>query len=929
MKLGYQGIPGCYSEEVIVKFIGNQYETESLSDFESVFKKVTNNQIDYAVIPIENSLGGSLHINYDLLIKYNLKIVAEYNLPINHCLLCHPDSDIDQIKYITSHPQALIQCSEFIEDNNLSSQDFFDTAGAARFIKDNCKLNIAAIASKRSAEIYNLKILKENIQNKSINYTRFLLLSKGNKSIVSNYISSKTSISFSLNNDPGALASVLSIFSNNNINLTKIESRPNKASNNEKNLYQYLFYLDFMGNINQNNCKEVIDKIKLQANYFNLLGSYPSISDNKEIDKKLKIGIFGFGRFGQFLGKALSVDHLVWAHSRSNYSDLASNLGITFIQKLNDFIKLDLDCVIISNSIISFEQVLKSLPKEFLDNKLLIDVLSVKTFPKNLMLKLDSNCDILCTHPMFGPDSAKNGWNNLPFVYQKARITNDLRCDKIINFFKNMNCNIIEMNAEDHDEHSANSQFITHLTGRILSELELKSTPINTNGFNHLLDIMENTCNDSLDLFHGLYRNNSKSIQILDKFEDAIKKIKNLLNRDTLDFENIFNIISESGTSKLQKIGLNLIDQGEEILNFSIGEPDFNPDQLINQTVKETMNNQKIGYTQVEGLYQLRSNIADYLNRVKFLDYSADEICCTNGAKQALYQTILYLSGKKDSEFIIPTPYWTSYPKMVELAGSKPVFLETKLENNYKIDINKLENLINNNTVAIILCNPLNPTGTQYTLENLQEIANLISKYGIAVISDEIYELMDYYKSHVSFAKLNNMKPNTFTINGFSKGFAMSGYRLGYVAGPKEHIKNIISIQSQITSCASLISQRAGLEAIQIYDKYYHQIDKIKIVGEYLYNSLIKIPEIKCAMPIGGMTIFPDISFYLNKMNINSSQFCELFLEKYKIILAPGNLFGNSNNIRISYGTDLKKANLLIERLTLFLNLQMDDVMVV
>ena len=155
MIIGYQGIPGSYSEEVIIKNLGSNYKTDPMSNFEDVFQKVADLNIDYAMIPIENSLGGSLHVNYDLLLKYDLKIIAEYNLPINHCLLVHPDSNLDNLEYITSHPQALVQCTDFIDKNNLKSQDFFDTAGSARFIRDNCKKNIGAIASKRSAEIYS------------------------------------------------------------------------------------------------------------------------------------------------------------------------------------------------------------------------------------------------------------------------------------------------------------------------------------------------------------------------------------------------------------------------------------------------------------------------------------------------------------------------------------------------------------------------------------------------------------------------------------------------------------------------------------------------------------------------------------------------------------------------------------------------------
>jgi exosome complex component RRP43 len=918
MIIGYQGIPGSYSEEVIIKNLGSNYETDPMSDFENVFQKVFNNKIDYAMIPIENSLGGSLHVNYDLLLKYDLKIIAEYNLPINHCLLVHPDSNFEDIKYITSHPQALVQCTEFIDKHNFKSQDFFDTAGSARFIRDNCKKNIGAIASKRSAEIYGLKILSENIQNKSINYTRFLLLSKGDKTIVNNYIATKTSIAFSLDNSPGALANALSLFSNNKIDLTKIESRPNRLVNNKNLPFQYLFYLDFIGNENLANCKDVLKTLKQNATYFNILGSYPSISEKKNAKQKLKIGIIGFGRFGRFLAKELSQQHWIWAYSRSDYSDISEEYGTCFVKSKDDFISLNLDVIIIATSISSFENIISQYPDSFFDNKLVIDVLSVKKYPKNILLGLNSNCDLLCTHPMFGPDSAKKSWKDLPFVYEKVRISNIDRCNIIIDFFTNKECKILEMNAEEHDRLAANSQFITHLTGRILNELNIESTPINTLGFDYLLEIMDNTCNDSLDLFQGLYQNNSKSIEILNQFEKAIKTVKEkLVNNYNLEEKN-FKIISESGTSELQRKINKLKSSGKKIYDYSIGEPDFDVYPNIVNTINNTLNTTRIGYTNTEGLLDLRFEIAKYLHNSKGLTYETNEILCTNGSKQAIYQTLLYLCDN-NSQVIIPTPYWTSYPKMVELVGAKPVYLKTSIDNSYDINIDDLKKLINSNTRALILCNPSNPTGIIYNLGTLEQIADLVLKHKFFVISDEVYEMIDYYKGHISFAKLNKMKEYTFTINGFSKGFGMTGYRLGYVASTKDHIKNMTSIQSQITSCSSLLSQKCGIDALNHYTHYQKCVEELKSIAEYIYNGLINIPNLKVCMPMGAIYIFVDISFYLKKLNITDIQFCTKLLESESIAIVPGSIFGDSNSIRVCYGVDKKKANKLIDSLNNFL----------
>ena len=248
---------------------------------------------------------------------------------------------------------------------------------------------------------------------------------------------------------------------------------------------------------------------------------------------KLTIGIIGFGRFGQFLAKEMLDSFNIIVTSRTDYTEICSQYNITFIPKLELFVKEKIDIILICTSILSFEKILKKLIEPnilcYIKNKLIIDVCSVKNYPKSLLLQyLPNECDIMCTHPMFGPDSIKNKedkWNNLKFVYDPIRITNQNNLNQILHFFKNQKCKMIQMSCEQHDEYAANSQFITHLTGRILSELNIQNTPINTNGFQNLLTLVENTENDSFDLFKGLFKYNTSSNEVLNKFKKSFNEI--------------------------------------------------------------------------------------------------------------------------------------------------------------------------------------------------------------------------------------------------------------------------------------------------------------------------------------------------------------------------------------------------------------------
>ncbi|XP_045786606.1 arogenate dehydrogenase 1, chloroplastic [Trifolium pratense] len=252
--------------------------------------------------------------------------------------------------------------------------------------------------------------------------------------------------------------------------------------------------------------------------------------------QKLKIAIIGFGNFGQFLATSfVRQGHTVLAHSRSDYSAVAQNLGVKFFRNADDLCEEHPEVILLCTSIISTQNVLLSLPfKRLKRNTLFVDVLSVKEFPKNLFLEvLPTDFDILCSHPMFGPESGSHSWSGLPFVYEKVRIGNEenrvLRCEKFLDIFGREGCRMVEMSCADHDRYAAGSQFITHTVGRVLDMLMLESTPINTKGYESLLNLVENTCGDSFDLYYGLFMYNKNSLEMLERLDLAFEDLRKQL----------------------------------------------------------------------------------------------------------------------------------------------------------------------------------------------------------------------------------------------------------------------------------------------------------------------------------------------------------------------------------------------------------------
>ena len=271
MKVAFQGEPGAYSEQAVFNYFGS-VETQSCVSFDVVFDSVVSDACEFGLIPIENSLAGSIHQNYDLLLRHDLHIVGEYPLRVQHCLIALPGVKKENIKKAISHPQALGQCAAYLRNLGIKTESVYDTAGSVKMLKESGARDTAAIASRRAAEIYGMQILEEGIEDNSENYTRFLVISK---QAIPPEGEAKTSIVFTLKNQPGALFKALSVFALRDIDLTKIESRPLQGKP-----WEYLFYIDFIGAAHEETARKAMDHLSEYALMLRVLGSYPRYKPN-------------------------------------------------------------------------------------------------------------------------------------------------------------------------------------------------------------------------------------------------------------------------------------------------------------------------------------------------------------------------------------------------------------------------------------------------------------------------------------------------------------------------------------------------------------------------------------------------------------------------------------------------------------------------
>lgn len=360
-----------------------------------------------------------------------------------------------------------------------------------------------------------------------------------------------------------------------------------------------------------------------------------------------------------------------------------------------------------------------------------------------------------------------------------------------------------------------------------------------------------------------------------------------------------------------------LKNQGQDIINLSIGEPDFFTPTAAKNSAIEAIHMNKTKYDAASGLLDLRTAIQSKLQAENNVSYELDEIIVSSGAKHAITNTLIALLDYED-EVIIPKPFWVSYPEMIKLAGGKPVFVDTQRENNFKVTPQDIQNALTSKTKMIFITNPSNPTGAVYSKEELKGIVDVCLKNNIYILADEIYEKICYVDSFVSIASLSEEAKNiTITINGLSKSVAMTGWRIGYSASNKLLAKAISTVQGHLVSHPSTISQWAGVSALTSCQKeMMKMVNTYKSRRDLAVENLKKIKDIDFIYPEGAFYLFIDISNLKNRLKWDNSfsvAFSDILLSQAKVAAVPGIAFGMDDFIRISYACDTKE---LLEGIT-------------
>ena len=364
-----------------------------------------------------------------------------------------------------------------------------------------------------------------------------------------------------------------------------------------------------------------------------------------------------------------------------------------------------------------------------------------------------------------------------------------------------------------------------------------------------------------------------------------------------------------------------LRSQGKDVIGLSLGEPDFNIPDFIKEAAKNAIDENYNSYTPVDGYGELKEAIVTKFKRDNNLEYSASEIVVSTGAKQALYNIASVLINPGD-EVILPCPYWVSYSDIIKLKGGIPVEIKTSIENNFKMTGEQLKNSINEKTKMVWFSSPCNPSGSVYNEKELKEIVDVLESHkNIFVVSDEIYEHINYKGGHLSIGSFDTIKERTITVNGVSKAFAMTGWRIGYIGAPEWIARACNKVQGQVTSGANCIAQRAVITALnENPDKIEYMVDEFKSRRDLILNLLNDIEGFECNVPDGAFYVFPDISYFFGKeisgIKINNASDMSMFLlENALVATVTGDAFGNPNCIRISYAASKEKITEAVSRI--------------
>jgi aspartate aminotransferase len=376
--------------------------------------------------------------------------------------------------------------------------------------------------------------------------------------------------------------------------------------------------------------------------------------------------------------------------------------------------------------------------------------------------------------------------------------------------------------------------------------------------------------------------------------------------------------LSESQTIAMARRSRELKAQGIDVIDLSLGEPDFNTPQVIKDAAKKAIDDNFSHYTHVSGYLELRQAITQKFKRDNNLNFDADQIVVSTGAKQSIANAVLSIINPGD-EVIIPSPYWVSYLDIVKLAEGNAILVEAGLENDFKVTASQLKKAITSRTKLMIFSSPCNPTGSVYSMKELEEIAAVFADYpGIYIISDEIYEHINFVGKHHSIGTIASIKDRVITVNGLSKAFAMTGWRVGYLGASKEIAKACDKIQGQITSATCSIAQKAAYTAVLLDPSI---TDSMRDIFHKRRDTVLKlmkdIPGFKTNVPDGAFYVFPDITYYIGKsyegiLIKNATDLCFYLLDKALVAIVPGAAFGNDNYIRFTYAA---AENILVEAL--------------
>ena len=379
--------------------------------------------------------------------------------------------------------------------------------------------------------------------------------------------------------------------------------------------------------------------------------------------------------------------------------------------------------------------------------------------------------------------------------------------------------------------------------------------------------------------------------------------------------------LSPSATLAMSQKSNEMKANGIDVINMSVGEPDFNTPDHIKEAAKKAIDDNFSRYSPVPGYVDLRKAIVEKLRNENHLEYGVTEISVSNGAKQCVCNAVLALVNPGE-EVIIPAPYWVSYPEMVEIAGGKSVYIDTDLSTNFKITPEQLENAITEKTRMLILCSPSNPTGSVYSKDELEALAEVIKKHeNLYVVSDEIYEHISYIGNHESIAQFPGMRERTIIINGVSKAYAMTGWRIGFLAAPEWIAKGSNKLQGQYTSGPCSVSQKAAEAA---YTGSQQCVEDMRLVFERRRNLIVKlakdIPGLEVNVPEGAFYLFPKCSSFFGKEYgkykiSNSTDFAMYLLEEGHVATVSGDAFGAPDYFRMSYATDDKTITEALNRI--------------